>query len=279
MDELMSTPSSGTQETQVETQVEQNATQVENTTQQAEQTTQTIDYSPFLETISQKAKYNHEPVKVESIDQVIEGFQKGLNYDKVVEKLNSLQNNPALSWAEQQAKMYGFQTVEQYIEAVNKQQEQERLNQLVQQNIPEEYAKEMLENRKFREQYESQQEQRQEQQRQQQDFQSFLEAYPDIKPDTIPPEVWMEHQKGKSLIDAYRAHENTLLRQRVAEYEQKMQVQQANVQNAQTSTGSLTGQGNVPNDFITKETFETNRNNQAWMSKNYDNLVKSMKKW
>lgn len=240
---------------------------------------QDLDFTPFLEKIGEKAKFNHQPRKPESIDEVITNYQMGLNYPKLQERLQQLESHPALSWAEQQAKMYGFQTVEQYIEAVNQQQEQARLNELVQQNIPEEYAKEMLENRKFREQYEAQQRQQKEQQRQQQDFQTFLETYPDIKPDTIPPEVWMEHQKGRSLVDAYRSHENQILRQKVAEFEQKMQIQQVNTQNAQSSTGSLTGQGNVPSDFISKETFEQNRNNQSWMSKNYDHLVKSMKKW
>ena len=35
-----------------------------------------VDYTPFLEEISKKAKYNKEPLKAESLDQVIENFQK-----------------------------------------------------------------------------------------------------------------------------------------------------------------------------------------------------------
>jgi hypothetical protein len=50
-------------------------------------------------------------------------------------------------------------TVEQYIEAANKQMEQERLNQLIQQNIPPELAQEILEGRKFRVQYQSEHQQ------------------------------------------------------------------------------------------------------------------------
>lgn len=271
-EEFQGSPS---QETQVDTQSVQ---QTENTnTQQLEQVNTQEQELPKL-----KVKFNHEEKEL-PYEEAVKYAQMGMNYPKLQERLQQLESHPALSWAEQQAKMYGFQTVEQYIEAVNKQQEQEKLNQLIQQNIPEEYAKEMLETRKFREQYESERKAQEQQKKQQEDYMKFFEAFPDVKADSIPPEVWVEVDKGRSLVSAYREYslstENQTLKSKLSEFEQKLQTQQANAQNAQTSTGSLTGQGSVPSDYISKETFETNRGNQAWMSKNYDLLVKSMKKW
>lgn len=65
----------------------------------------------------------------------------------------------------------------------------------------------------------------------------------------------------------------------IGEYKQKLEVTQANKKNAASSTGALTGNGDVPNDFIAKDTFEMNRNNMKWVSDNLERLKQSMKKW
>ena len=49
--------------------------------------------------------------------------------------------------------------------------------------------------------------------------------------------------------------------------------------NAATSTGSAKGTGKPVAGYIPKEVFEANKGNQDWLSKNYDTLIKSMKKW
>lgn len=246
-------------------------------TQQQEQT-QTVDYTPFLNAIGEKAKFNHEPAKPNSIDDVITNYQKGLNYDNVYQRYAQLQNDPSLSFVASQAQKYGM-TPQQYIEAVRQQEQQEQINQLIQRNIPPEYAKEMLENRQFRQQYQTQQEEQQRKAAEQKQYDDFLKTYPDVKPEDIPVEVWQEVENGRSLVDAYRAQEVNQLKGKLAQYEQQSQAQQANAQNAAASTGSLTGKGDVPNGFISKEIFEQNKNNQSWLSKNYDSLKKSMNKW
>lgn len=231
-----------------------------------------------------RVKFNHEEKELPYEEAVLYA-QKGMNYDKLQERLQQLESNPALSWVDKQAKAYGL-TTEQYIEAVNQQQEQQKLQQLLEQNIPEEYAKEMLDNRKFREQFETERQTKARQEQDQKDQIAFLEHFEKVNKrpfnsqiDQFPQEFWSEVQNGRKLKDVYNEYRTNTLESKLAELEQKIQTQQANTQNAQTSTGSLTGQGGVPTDFISKETFESNRSNQSWLSKNYDNLVKSMGKW
>ena len=59
-----------------EADIEESKEVVEETKPTGEEkpTTEEIDYTPFLKTISEKAKYNHEPVNVESLDEVVSNF-------------------------------------------------------------------------------------------------------------------------------------------------------------------------------------------------------------
>ena len=94
-----------------------------------EEKEQEIDYTPFLEAVSKKAKYNKESVKVDSMDDLINNFQKGLNYDKMAEKLNNLENSKVFSYVSQKASQLGM-TVEQYMDSVEQyEQEQEQARQ------------------------------------------------------------------------------------------------------------------------------------------------------
>jgi hypothetical protein len=224
-----------------------------------------------------KLKYNHEEREI-PYSQAVELAQKGMNYDKVMEKLQGLENNPGLSWINAQAQRYGM-TVDEFVNAMKQQEEQEQLNQLVQQNIPQEYAQEMLENRRFRQQYQSEREAMQQRIKTEAMYQEFLDSYPDINPDNIPQEVWNEVGKGRSLLDAYVRHENKTLRDQLTKFQTKEQVTAANQANAQVSTGSVKGGGAPESGFISREVYDANKGNQNWMQKNYDNIIKSMKKW
>lgn len=165
-------------------------------------------------------------------------------------------------------------TEREYKEAMK---EQEIRQSLANRELPEEVINELVESRKFREESKAEKAERTKQEAQQNDYRAFAEHYPGVM--EVPDEVWVDVNKGKSLVDAYRAHENKTLKAQIAEFERKAQIQAANSTNAATSTGSITGQGSVPSDFISKDTFESNRGNQSWMSKNYESLKKSMGKW
>jgi hypothetical protein len=188
-----------------------------------------------------------------------------------------LKKHPVLSYLEEKAQKLGL-TVEQLIENDRKFEEQQALNDLIQKNIPEEYAKEMLENRKFREQYQTEKQQREQQEKEQKMYLEFLEAYPDVKPEDVPAEVWQEVAKGRNLLDAYVRYENKRLKDEMAKYQTQQQTQQANLNNAATSTGSIKDSGNGA-EFISFEEFEANKHDQSWVVKNYNRIMKSRAKW
>lgn len=148
-----------------------------------------------------------------------------------------LKSNPHLSYLEQKAQKLGI-SIDQLIDNDRKFEEQEALNKLVQQNIPEEYAKEMLENRKFREQYQTEKQTREQKETEQKMYADFLDTYPDVKPEDVPAEVWKEVKAGRNLTDAYMRYENKQLKTRIAGVQQQEQTHQANEKNAETSTGA-----------------------------------------
>ncbi len=115
-------------------------------------------------------------------------------------------------------------------------------------------------------------------------FGQFLKDFPDYASEdkwkAIPPEVFAEADKwlkskgmeGRNLSDAMT---NYLFRQSM----KQQQAQAANAQRAGASTGSVKSTGPVTGDYISREVFEQNRNNQDWVLKNYETLKKSMNLW
>lgn len=168
---------------------------------------------------------------------------------------------------------HGIHTYAEYQEALAKQEQEEKLNELLEKNVPEEYAKEMLENRKFREQFETEQKAKQQKAQQEADLKDFITAFPNVKADDIPVEVWQANEKGIPLRYAYAEHayKQTIKAEEIAK---------ANAENAKSSTGSVNGDG-VANDsdFISYDTYEKNRANQSWVNKNFNKIMNSRAKW
>lgn len=175
--------------------------------------------------------------------------------------------------AEMYGKSHGINTYAEYQEALAKQEQEKQLAELLEKNIPEEYATEMLESRKLREQIKADKEAKQQQEKQQADFQDFISAFPDVKSDEISTEVWKANESGIPLRYAYAEHALKLAR--AAEAKSK-----ANAENARGSMGNVTGDG-VANDsdFVTYDTYEKNKMNQTWVNKNFNNIMKSRAKW
>jgi hypothetical protein len=70
-------------------------------------------------------KYNKEEMELDE-ERARELAQKGLNYDKTIERLQALESDPRLSFIEELASQHDM-TPDEYISAVRKQQEQEQL--------------------------------------------------------------------------------------------------------------------------------------------------------
>ena len=189
-------------------------------TQEAQTTPQETTQAAEQETAQEKQEKLFRQADVDRIVQ-----------ERLARERQKYENNPYLKYLQEKAQKLGI-TVEQLIENDRKWEEQQQIQKLVQQNIPPEFAKEMLENRKFREMYQAEQQRRQQEETRRQMFMEFIQTYPDVKADQIPQEVWqMTLQQGYPLTAAYAIWENKQLKQ-------QMQTIQANQKNAETSTGA-----------------------------------------
>ena len=133
--------------------------------------------------------------------------------------------------------------------------------------------------RRAQQQVERQQEtirtQSQHQERVQKDVNEFVAAYPKVTMNDIPPEVFELAEKGEiSLLDAYN---RVVLPKKLTELQQAMEVKKKNQENANSNPGSVTGGGNIPAGFFTKEQVE--RMSQADVRKNLDAILASQKQW
>lgn len=250
---------------------------------QSQEVTEVQETTSNVETQSQQEEVKAEPfLKIKHLDKEYDltlddaktYAQKGFDYDRIREKYDS--SKPVLSFVEELAKDAGYQDVNQYLEAAREWKRQQQLEELTSNNIPEDIAKEIMENRQFREQYKIKEAQIQEQERQTKEYDLFLKSYPDVKADQIPEEVWNEFTSGKSLVDAYAKYENNLLKQELAKYRETEAAKQKNAENSQASTGSVTGQG-AANDKLYSLDELKNLSTEDTM-KNYSKVMESWKK-
>ena len=186
-----------------------------------------------------------------------------------------MQKNPALSYLTQKAQRLGI-SVEQLIANDQRYEQQQELNRLLQQNIPPEYAKEMLESRQFRQKYQQTQQVLQRQQAQQKMYSEFLEAYPEAKPEDIPPEVWGAVKKGETLLSAYTRYENKKLREQLNGAQTQQKTAEANGKNAQSSPGSAKSTGKT-GQFFTREQVEAMTTEEV--ARNLTAIKQSRKHW
>jgi hypothetical protein len=224
-----------------ETEVEAPETQEQETqTEQPEQT-------PFL-----KVKYNKEEMELDE-ERARELAQKGLNYDKTIERLQALESDPRLSFIEDLAQQHGM-TPDEYIEAVQQQREQSRIDELVSQGISEEVAQELLESRRDREERKKEKEAKAEEEKKNAEFGEFFNYFREANgreyvpnQDKIPENVWESVNQGVPLKFAYMAHENSQLRTQLSTLKQN----QSNAQKA--PVGSVTAHGG--NEIAAEDDF------------------------
>ena len=127
---------------------------------------------------------------------------------------------------------YGIKTVDDYLDAIKGQREQDKVNKLIEENVPEQYAKEMIENQKFREQYQTEQQKKVEETKRLEELKEFQNEYPDVKLDAIPKEVFEQIENGRTLTDAYSRYEVKALKDQLAQYKKQ-------TENGQLSTGPI----------------------------------------
>ena len=211
-----------------------------------------IDFKPFLEYLSKNAKYNKESVNVDNIEDVINNFQKGLNYDKLQSKYNDLSNGKALSFISKKANELGI-SVDEYmdqVEAYEKEQEkakdEEYLNQLKEYGLPDEIANEILATSQVRKEMqqkinelEKEKQTREEQNKKDEEFNEFIKEFPNVKAEDIPKDVFLNaNEKHITLTQAYKDY-------LLSETQKELEILKQNQRNASSAIGSTQEYGNV----------------------------------
>ncbi|MFC0235497.1 hypothetical protein [Fictibacillus phosphorivorans] len=191
-----------------------------------------------------KVKYNHEEQEL-GYEEAVPLIQKGMNYDKLQERIQQFESDPRLAFIEELAQENNMST-EEFINTVKESRQQRELDELIQQNIPEEYAKEMLESRKFREQQKAEQRAKEDEAKKNAEFVEFFDYFKqsqgkDFDPDNdqIPQEVWELNAQGVPMKYAYMEHHNKQLQSKLSSFKQN----EVNAKRA--PVGSLTTHGST----------------------------------
>ena len=184
----------------------------------AEDTTPEADTKP--EPYKLKIKYNHEEMEIPE-DEAVPLIQKGMNYDKLQERYNAIQNDPRLSKyqkIEQVSKLLGYQSDEQLIDALYQNYYQLTAQQrgLTPQQIQKEH-----ELNQERERLQREQETIQHQQQANAMYERFLQSFPNVQPQDIKPETWEKVRNGMDLTAAYVEQRNQELETQLKLLKQK----------------------------------------------------------
>lgn len=201
-------------------------------TSSSEETSQATEEEKLLQYLNTKdIKYNGEKVTVKNLEDLINTYQKGLNYDNLKSKQDR-EDNAALSFLDEKAKAANM-TVEQYIEQVKayeKEQEQRALEDSIQNmvnnGIDEVTARRVAEVEAFKAQLEKekvelakQREEIDKKAKEDKEYEDFIKTYPDVKFSEIPEEVFKD-SKTVGLTNAYAKYENKLLKEKIKTLEQ-----------------------------------------------------------
>ena len=171
--------------------------------------------------------------------------QKGMNYDKINEKLQQALNNPVLKVLERNAAKAGM-SVEDYANRMAQFQDTMNIQQIarefksqnpdVSDDVASKYANEVYKNRladiERKDAEKAKQAEQAEQNQLIAELQVFRGRFPDVDIENLPNEVVDDINSGTPLLEAWLSYENAQLRNRLANSE-------TNAKNKRTSAGSL----------------------------------------
>ncbi len=241
--------------------------------QQTEQPSSTESVNGEVTTSQQTEKVQQTPDENAKFAQIRRDYEQRLTTEKQKAKDDFIASQGYV-WNNKP-----ITTEAEYNQALQEQSEQQRQEQLRQQGIDPNIVEDYIKNNPTVKWANDYMQNYQKEQAKQAQFLEFTQAYPNVKPEEIPQDVWQEFNKGTPLKIAYAIAENAKLKAELESFKQGSKTNEVNAKNASTSTGSVSGQGNLPTGFITKDVFEANKKDQNWLSQNYDLLKNSMNKW
>lgn len=236
------------EESQDSSEEETNEDSEPSETQEDNSEDENVDFKPLLEELSKKVKYNKENVTIENLEDLINGYQKGLNYDKKVQELENLQNSKAEVYLKKKADELGI-SVDEYMDQVEdyerrqqEEQDQERLEEMIENGVPEDVAREVIATAELRrklQQKENELKEREEETKRQeaenQEYEDFLKNFPDVNPEDIPKEVF-EEAVNSDLSSAY-------MKYKMKDLENQLKIAKQNQENAESTVGGVTDTG------------------------------------
>jgi hypothetical protein len=217
-----------------------------------------------------KVKVLHEEKELTE-SEALPYIQKGMDYDRV--KSQYEETKAEKQFIEKLAKKYGMEPA-QFKKELETAAEEAQLTEFRQKGIPDDIAKEIVDNRAFRTEIKEKESKQAEEVRMKNEVAAFLAEYPEVKAESIPPSVWQDVDKGIPLTRAYAWYESKSSREEAAK---KQKIAETNQKNAESSTGGLTGNAAPQTDFISYERFETMTSQEV--ANNYAKIQKSMKHW
>lgn len=183
-------------------------------------------------------------------DEVIALAQKGMDYDRIRQKLEDETASREALIAEKagEAERFLQELADREKITVAELMDNVRAEVLAQtENIDISLAKERVKIMKEREALEKERTALQagsaKDEERQQAINAFVEAYPGVEGKDIPREVWQEFERTGDLIGAYRADENRKLKEQIEALNQQLAAQQNNQKNKKRSTGSQSSDG------------------------------------
>lgn len=217
-------------------------------TQEGNSKDENVDFKPLLEELSKKVKYNKENVTIESLEDLINGYQKGLNYDKKVQELENLQNSKAETYLKKKSAELGMTVdeymdqVEQYEKMQQEEQDQERLEEMIENGVPEDIAREVIATAELRRQLQLKENELKEKEeatkakeKENKEYEDFLKNFPDVDPNKIPKEVF-EDAANSDLSSAY-------MKYKMKDLENQLKIAKQNQENAESTVGGVTETG------------------------------------
>ena len=227
---------------------EQSEETEESKPSESEESKDEVDFTPLLKALSGKIKYNKEEVNVDSIEDLISNYQKGLNYDKKVQELENLQNSKLEKYAKSKAEELGI-TVDEYMDRVEqyekdqqKAREEEQLEEMINNGVPDSIAREVIATSQLRRELQKKENElkaREEAQAKEKaknkEYEDFLNEFPDVNPEDIPKEVF-EDAENSSLSNAY-------MKWQLKELQNQLSVAKTNEKNKEASVGGVTDTG------------------------------------
>ena len=187
-----------------------------------------------------------------------------------------MSNDPRIKFVDKIAKENGM-TPQELVQYWEQEQQRQEREQFLAQGIPEHLAEKLQKLPELESKLQGWEKAQALTRKVQAERKEFFEHYPDVKIADISEEVFsLIDNRGLTLLDAYnRVH----AKERIAQLEKALGVKEKNAANTGGTPGSVAGQGAVPSDFISYETFQANKSNQRWVIDNLSAINKSRAKW